>query len=281
MATFFLGSLMVFGVILGRLVLKEKLNIGAVLSLLICFIGFSVLIAGPYLTIMSKDNKDILSLESNETLSNVTEKRNTIFQGNLPQNNRNIQTTNLSQLILGIVFAVVAGFGEAVSVVSLNIIQDNLPSIHVLTFWFLLSGIICSAAGMFVFERDTMTFPTEILSSCYLAGHVLTSSGALLCYIIAMETLSASLMSILASAQIPINVLIQYAFFKQLQPINGGILEIIGASIATMGLIIQPFVAIIGENSITTNQSDNEKHILLTETKPKNVSKLVDSTEQK
>ena len=266
MAALFLGSLMVFGVIMGRIVLNEQLKIGAVMSLCVCLIGFSILIAGPFLKVTSNDNfqrnGDILSVEFNKTMFNFTKNVNTTLVRNIPENDK----TNLSQLILGLVLAVVAGFGEAVSVISLNSIQDDLENIHVLTFWFVVSGIICSVLGMLAFERESMSFPTDLFNGGYLIGHVVTSSGALLCYIIAMSHLSASLMSILASAQIPVNVLLQYAFFKQLQPINGGTLEILGASIVTLGLIIQPLIDIHGDGCRNSNNADiNETNTLLPE----------------
>ncbi len=267
MAALFLGSLMVFGVIMGRIVLNEKLKIGAVMSLCVCLVGFSILIAGPYLKVTSNDNfqtnEGILLIEFNETLLNFTKNVNTTTSvRNIPENDK----TNLSQLILGLVLAVVAGFGEAISVISLNSIQDDLENIHVLTFWFVVSGIICSVLGMLAFERESMTLPTDLFNGGYLMGHVVTSSGALLCYIIAMSHLSASLMSILASAQIPVNVLLQYAFFKQLQPINGGTLEILGASIVTLGLIIQPLIDIHGDGCRSSSNADvNETNTLLPE----------------
>ena len=284
MAALFLGSLMVFGVVLGRIVLKEELKLGSVMSLFVCLIGFSILIAGPYLTITSKDdfrkNEGFLSIEFNETLFNFKGTINTnitlqnTLQNDLQNNlekyleekNRTdlsqgqMSETDLSQLILGLIVAVMAGFGEAVSVISLNSIQDDLENVHMLTFWFVLSGIICSLPGMFAFERELMSFPTELLNGCYLAGHIITSSLALLFYIVAMENLSASLMSILASAQIPVNVLLQYAFFTQLQPMKGGTSELIGAVVVTLGLIIQPLIDLCRTN---INTSDKETSSLL------------------
>ncbi len=288
MGALFLGSLMVFGVVLGRMVLKEELKLGSVMSLFVCLIGFSILIAGPYITTTSKDgfgnNEGIFSMEFNETLFNfngtiitniplhndlqndlqndlenyLQEKNRTdLSQGQMSRSKSN---GHLSQLILGLIIAVMAGFGEAVSVISLNCIQDDLENVHVLTFWFVLSGIICSVFGMFAFEREVMSFPTELLNGCYLAGHIITSSLALLFYIVAMENLSASLMSILASTQIPVNVLLQYAFFTQLQPMKGGTSELIGASVVTLGLIIQPLLDLCQTN---INTSDKETSSLL------------------
>ncbi len=265
MAALFLGSLMLFGVALSWIVLRERLQFGSVMSLVVCLFGILILIAGPYQTKASRDdfrkNEGVLSIEFNKTSFNFngTVNRNITWHNGLEDDDR----IDLRQLIFGVALAVMAGFGEAVSVISLNCIQDDLENIHVLTFWFVVSGMVCSVPGMFAFEHEELSFPTELLSGCYLAGHVVTSSLALLCYIVAMENLSASLMSILASAQIPVNVLLQYAFFTQLQPMHGGNFELIGAGIVTLGLIIQPLMDLCQTNNIT---SDNETSALLSKT---------------
>ncbi len=261
MAALFLGSLMLFGVALSWIVLKEELQCGSVMSLVVCLFGILILIAGPYQRDDFSKNEGALSIEFNETSLNFnrTMNKNITWYNGLEDDDR----IDLRQLIFGVALAVMAGFGEAVSVISLNCIQDNLENIHVLTFWFVVSGMVCSFPGMFAFEHEVLSFPTELSSGCYLAGHVVTSSLALLCYIVAMENLSASLMSILASAQIPVNVLLQYAFFTQLQPMHGGNFELIGSSIVTRGLIIQPIMDLCQTNN---NTSDNETSALLSKT---------------
>ncbi len=261
MAALFLGSLMVFGVVLGRIILKEELKLPHIISFLICLAGFSVLVIGPYMEISSQEQESGSPREFNGTFSNGTEIWNSTNM-NEPDGKRHLQTTNIKELLIGLSLAVAAGFGEAISLISLKLIQDKIQSVHVLTFWFVLSGILVSVPAMYVLEYDSLSFPTDLENCLYLLGHVVTSPVALLCYIVSMGKLSACLMSILSTSQIPINVLLQYTFFRQLQPMRGGFLEIIGAGVVTIGLIIQPIVKMIRKRTTHAkgNAQEQEEH---------------------
>ncbi len=285
-ASLMCGSMMMFGLILGTVILKEKIQLIHVISMLVILSGLVVLIVGSYKS-LKRENEICSNSLTHETeaalLNNTqeTENKNMYFinseylrkmqsdvvryatndisnetlhglkVSNLANRrhagscNRNIHISNIYELIIGLTVPCLAGLGEAISLIGLKLIQTELESVLVLSFWFTLSGTIVSCIAMLPLEYNRLSFPGNLENSLYLSGHIVTSSLAMVCYVIAMGMLSSHLMSLFNSAQIPVNVFLQYIFFKHLQPMDCGLMEVIGACIVTIGLSIHPVITLI------------------------------------
>ncbi len=297
MTALFMGSTMVFGVVLSSIILKEQLTLPHLLSVLTCLAGFAVLIVGPInmvnccismntakdqnlltsnpraITLHACITDDLKSLDFSEMCKNISltpkgmdistccDINNVTFHLGAASADRNLQTKSLGAFIIGLTLPVLAGLGEAVSVICVKLIQGNIHSVHVLTFWFVLSGFTCSLLGMFAFQHDILVMPANALDMAYILGMVTASSGALICYILAMGELSASLMSIFSCTEIIANVILEYCFFKALQPMDGGVTEIIGAVVVTFGLLIYPVIGYISVKCKHTEKASKDEEI--------------------
>ncbi len=177
----------------------------------------------------------------------MSEQTNKQTKNNLDRSpvHRKIHTSSIYELVIGLSLPCIAGLSEAISLIALKMIQSDLESVLVLSFWFTLSGMIASSILMIPFERTRLAFPGNLENGLYLLGHLGTSSFAMVCYVVAMGKLSSHLMSLFNTAQIPVNVFLQYVFFKHLQPMKCGLIEVIGASVVTVGLSIHPVMTII------------------------------------
>ena len=158
---------------------------------------------------------------------------------------RNIYISSTAELMIGLILSCIAGLCEAISLIGLKMIQNDIENVLVLSFWFTLSGTVASSVIMIPLEWTRLAVPEDLENSLYLLGHVGTSSLAMVCYVVAMGKLTSHLMSLFNSAQIPVNIFLQYIFFKHLQPMKCGLMEVIGAIIVTIGLSIHPIMTLI------------------------------------
>ncbi len=244
--------------------MAQGLTLLQVISVIICLIGLSVLVIGSYTSLQHQCKETDKTSVHNESITRnltvvITEPSNTSYsmsaadinsthglkmKQNTFEHQRKIHTSELYQLLLGLMLSCISGLGEAGSMVALKIIQEELDSIHVLTFWFTFTGSCASVVGMILIEHAVLAFPTDIQNGLYLLAHLTTSPCGLLCYIIAMGKLSGHITSIVHTSQIPVNVLLQYVFFKHLQPMDDGLFDLVGAGMVTVGLAIPPIMSL-------------------------------------
>ncbi len=247
------GSMMILGSLFGRIILKEKIGIWHLISMTICSIGLLILVIGSY---MSVENEDTNHLENGTTVVEETwyilNKSDTNSYGNTSLHSiqsqnikRKIHTSTIPELIIGLTLSCLAGLGEIISMIGLKTNQNNIESVHVLTFWFTLSGTVSSAILMVPLEYARITLPTNITNCFYLLGHIGASTCAILCYITAMEKLRAHVMSLVNTVQIPVLVFLQYVLFSQLQPMESNVFVVCGAIVVTGGLMLNPVVTVI------------------------------------
>ncbi len=263
MAAICMGSVMVLGVLLGKVVLNENITILCFISTITCLVGESVIIIGLVLTIVEggteMNNQTMLYQNSSNHGPNVNETSLRLLENSLPE--RNIHTTSLTKLIFGIGIALIGGLGEAISFVSLKRIQDNVPSIHILTFWFTVLGIVSSIVAMLALEFNHLSMPQDWVNCLYLLGHVVMSSSAIIVYIVAMENSPVYITSIFINALIPIDMFLQYVCFPGLQPMKGSLYDMSGSVLVTLGLLIPPVLTVVvATNKDSRGSEDTESH---------------------
>ena len=294
MACLFLGSNMIFGILFGRVILKEKIGKLYVVSMVICLVGITILVYGLVKTVLLvsgepkeqdtiqqisnqtttviKVNSQLLGDQEDQPFVNETIKYNftnmdkyiedDAFKSNrrgvrklnisLDKHNRKMQTSTLPRLIIGLVIPIIAGLTEAMTLISVKIVQKDIESVQIFTFWFALSGVILSVIGMLIFERSSMSFPMSNLPNIlYLLGHVGCSSMAIICNVFSMRRVPAYMMGIFCNVQIPINMFLQYVFFRSWQPMDGGWIDGAGSVVVTVGVLIVPTIVILttGQNN--------------------------------
>ncbi len=265
----YMASLTSVGVLLGYVILKENISRLSLISMSICFIGLSLILLGLTDTIIgnngvspgdttiqqnvipsSRTNISFLDLHRNSTdFINVSQ----IGQINAGESgdriHRHIYTGTITELIFGVLGSILSGVVEAVSIISLKYIQDDITEVHILTFWTAVAGIILSTAGMIVFEINKIDFPHNLTESLFLVGHGTAVAAGMFSWVAAMEKTSAHVISIVCNAQIPLNMVFQYVIVKHFQPISGGIYDIIGACVVTVGLVIPPVIEYCNYNN--------------------------------
>ncbi len=261
-AALYMSSLTSVGVLLGYIVLKENISKLSLISMSICFIGLSLILLGLSDTILENNGVSSENITMQQSVMN-TSGTNISFLGLHPdfygsinanqseQSNseafgeevhRHIYTGTIAELIVGVLGCIVCGVMEAVSIISLKYIQDDIPDVHILTFWMAVAGVIFSTAGMIVFEMNKIDFPHNLTETLFLVGHGTAVATGMFTWVAAMEKTSAHVISILCNAQIPLNMVFQYIIVQHFQPISGGIYDIIGACVVTVGLAMPPVI---------------------------------------
>ena len=252
-AALYMASLTILGVCLGRTILKEQITTLATLALVICLCGITFILLGltKTVTMEASELHDQLNAVNTSTAvhnqsflfqttgSNHRENHNS---DNPSEKQRNIHTGTINELIMGVAGCLICGVAEAISIVSLKYIQDDIREVHIITFWMGVSGLVITAVAIVAFELDALNYPCDIPKALYLVGQAFAVACGQCFYVLAMEKTSAYLLSIILNGQIPTNMLFQYIIVKNFQPISGGLYDIIGAFIVTIGLVLPPII---------------------------------------
>ncbi len=236
--------------ILGRIFLKEKIPNSFIAAALICLLGLSLNIYGLVTSVLQEKYTDANSYKHEATtLSHLVINNQTpIDAQNIfpePYGGRNIHTGTVSKLLIGFAVAMLSGVSEAVSVVVQKYYEDEFSSVHILTFWSSLSGIVMSVFILLVFQYSYIAIPNDTETCFLVLGQALVVGVGFTLYIISMKVASTFVVSIFHNAHIPTAVLFETFWFGNLQPIRGSIYDLIGPIIVTIGLVIPPIWASI------------------------------------
>ncbi len=252
-AALLMASLTMLGVCLGRTILKEQITTLATLALAICLCGIIFILVGLAKTVTTEAAG---SQDHQNTTNSSAEQQNQFFffqsattdhsehhrPENLSERQRNIHTGTIIELLTGVAGCLLCGIAEAISIISLKHIQDDIKEVHIITFWMGVSGLVLTTVAIVVFELDDLDYPRDIPKAFYLVGQAFAIACGQCFYVLAMEKTSAHLLSIILNGQIPTNMLFQYVIVKNFQPISGGLYDIIGAFIVTIGLVLPPLI---------------------------------------
>ncbi len=263
-AALYMASLTILGVLLGRIILKEEITWLATMALTICLCGISLVLFGLTKTITIEYEKAQYTSNLNATSDSVQtasqnqppifsqeiikDTQHQTFQHSMLQNQRHIHTGTIMGLITGVSGCLFCGIAEAISIISLKYIQNDIKDVHILTFWTAISGLIFSTAATVLLELEEIDYPRDLEKSLFLVGHALAVATGQFVYVLAMEKTSAHLLSILLNGQIPTNMLFQYVIVVNFQPITGGFYDVLGALVVTFGLVLPPVVEVCRQN---------------------------------
>ncbi len=233
-----MASMTSFCLILGRIFLREKIPNSFIGAALLCFIGLGLDIYGLVTTVLQEENTHI-DLYTALPVPNL-------LTTSAPSSGRNIHTSTVTQLLFGFIVAIFSGLGEAVSVVVQKYYEDEFPSVHVLTFWSTAVGFILSLCCLLVFQYQNIAIPHDLDTCLLVLGHSSVVGIGLTLYIISMKVASTYVLSIFHNAHIPTALLFETVWFGNLQPIPGGIYDLVGPIILSIGLLIPPVWTLTG-----------------------------------
>ncbi len=216
--------------ILGRIFLKEKIPNSFIVAALFCLFGLSLDIYGLVATVLEEDyTQEHLYNHEATTLSHMVINNQTPIDAKEiltePIEGRNIHTGTVSKLLIGFAVATLSGVSEAVSVVVQKYYEDEFYSVHILTFWSSLSGILMSVCVLLVFQYPYITIPTNTETCFLVLGQALVVGVGFTLYIISMKVASTFVVSIFHNAHIPTAVLFETLWFGNLPAVQGSICD--------------------------------------------------------
>ena len=239
--------------LVGKLLLKEVINLRKGISLLLCILGCFLILYGLVSTTMQhtqKGNQDF-SNTTNHNLSGEMEiswdirSRNKTMEvqslHNLP---RHIQTKTMNGLIYGLFLCAANALCDCIGYYCSIRMKDQVDDVLIINFWYFNMSVVFSLTMALTVEWNKLTVPTKLNDIIYLTAHALTTGGGTLVWFSLISFISYLAITLLLNAEIPVKILCQYLIFPQLQPIKGSSFDFSGAIIVTIGLIIPPVAEI-------------------------------------
>ena len=230
------------------------------------FIAFILCLVGCGLTIYGLFN-NIHNHPRNENILNTTDYEIAYQNSTLliptsadehGEGKRNINTDTTQKFILGIVICVIEGIGECVVSVTIKCIQrDQSVSKLILSFWFMLVSLIISTVLMICVEYDKVILPSEPTDIMYLLIHVFTGGVGYPLWIYVVLLLSLITLGIVSAVYIPMLMVCQYVIARNLQPIQPGYIDFIGAVIISIGFTMGAFEEVIKTRCQTRSNNMN------------------------
>ncbi len=226
--------------ILGKLALKEDLNFSKGLSVLLCIAGSGLVVLGLVNSI--KLSQKIQSVHSN--VQNGTEivghhnSTGEVMEKRIPK--RNILTTDMYTLLLGLGISILHGMTDVGYGFCSKTLNDQVEDLQVLNFWYLTGSIVFTVLLMFGLEFHKLTLPTELDDIMLLTTHTLTTGIGHMSNFILLKLLSFIELGIIINVEIPMDMLAQYVIASNLQPIKGGMFDIVGTTVILAGLLLPP-----------------------------------------
>ncbi len=107
-------------------------------------------------------------------------------------------------------------------------------------FWLLSTSALVSSVLMLVFEYHKITLPHKTEDIIYLTVHSLSAGIAYLLVYVTVLLLPLVTFSIVTTSAIPMEIVCQYVIVTHLQPIKPGYVDLLGAIVITVGLILPP-----------------------------------------
>ncbi len=222
--------------LVGKLILKEDLDCRKAVGMSLCIIGSGLIVLGLVNSVQLIEPLDT-DLQNNTALSqsNLSAQDSNLMHSSME---RNILTTTTSSLILGLGICVLHGISDVIYFYCSKTLKDQVDDILVLDFWYLWGSITFTVLSMVLFEKDRIALPTRLDDTMYLAAHSLTSGVAHMLNYVLLTLISFIAIGILVNLEIPLAMLCQYVIVPHFQPIRGGVFDLSGAIVITIGLLL-------------------------------------------
>lgn len=245
-----------------RFILKESISIVKSVSILLSILGCILVIVGLFTTVQ-------IDSPSGDNVTENTQPYSIEIQQNISSTtlspSKAATTSSIKNLILGFLICIASGVIEMCVVVFSKLMQDEIESVMILSFWVSIAGWIVSIIFMCILELDKLFFPTDAMNLLYLAGHTFATGIACVVYFVALNFGSAIICSIVMNLEIPLRLLFQYVFAVDLQPVSGNGWDILGAVTVTVATALPPIVEFIQSRRKRDliEVEDKEKEVLL------------------
>ncbi len=107
-----------------------------------------------------------------------------------------------------------------------------------LNFWCVTGSLALSVSLMVGFQYKRLTLPSQSDNMMYLSAYILTTGIGQVLNFVLLEYLSFIAIGIIINLEIPMGTLCQYVLATDLQPIKGGIFDLLGTIIIVFGLML-------------------------------------------
>ncbi len=240
--------------LVGRFVLKESVSMRKVISLLLCVVGCLLIGMGLIFTVQQLElgSSNMEEVSATELGHNMTKESyitattvmngNDTFRASSDRNvhHRNISTETMSALLFGFLLCFVQAIGDCAALYCSSIMSKEVQDVLYINFWYLVMSNVVSIILMVIFEGDILALPTKSTDIIYVVVHGIASGLAHLALYALISFLSFIAITLFINAEILMKILCQYVMFPQLQPIQGGVFDLIGAIIIAIALVIPP-----------------------------------------
>ena len=161
---------------------------------------------------------------------------------------------DLMQHIIGMLLGAAGGINNALLGFFAKMITNKDGNIHhtEITFWNGALQSILSATVMLFIEDVVISMSID--DWLLVFGHAAFAALLIMSYYIGLYYGELYLLSLTLTAEIPMRVFVQFVAFTQLQPETTGWVDIVGASVVTLGIIILPIGHLLG------NQEEKKVH---------------------
>ena len=248
-------------ILVGKLILKDTVHWRQAFGMILCMIGSALIILGLTRSVHfvhSLENSHFHRQNSTEVLSKNSSVQETHLSQSFPK--RHHHTTTMQYFLLGIGMSVLQGLTDVMYLYCSKTLNDHVDHILILHFWYLIGSILFSSLLMIGFERNRMTLPTQVDDIAFLTTYSLASAIALILNIIILTLLSFLTIGIFLNLEIPLAMLCQYLIVPQIQPIRGGVFDLCGSVLITIGLMLPSLGELWQWKCKRTHEQDDEDH---------------------
>ncbi len=257
-------------------VLREKVPLSKRLGIMLLLIGTCFIVVGLWDSVnhsnsLAHENHEngtqfiaMMHLETNKDHQAMKAKNTSVTQvTNANAAHRAIITNTTSGLLLGFALCFIQGLFDFLEVYFASTLKEHVEDEDplIINFWNVTASLLFSLTCMLIFEYDELAIPTNNDDAMYFTIHIITAGVAQVLYVYLVKFLSLIAMSIIIYSEIPMKTLSQYLIVPELQPITGGIFDLAGCLIITVGLVI-PFIPALkctNEGQETAEESPEEK----------------------
>ncbi len=216
------------------LVLKEKVTFAKWLCIALLLLGTCLIIVGLW------DSVDHLNVayNRNET-GNMIDTHALLVNGA----QREIATKSISMLLFGFALCLIHGVCDFLEVYFAATLKEHVENSDpiIINFWNVTISLLVSLTMMLVFEHNKLALPAKQDDIIYFLIHILTAGGAQVFYVYLVRFLSVMVFSLVIYSEIPMKTISQYMIVPGLQPVKGGLYDLTGCLVITVGLVV-PFL---------------------------------------
>ena len=230
-------SVLISGIILYKIFLKESISLVSVLCVGLCMCGTTLVVQPDFLFGESSQKHDSISqLDLNSSL-NISH-----FTDSIPE----VQTqgnSNIALVTIGYVLSLVSGVMISVEAILLKKKTFIKEHLNVVVFWASLGTGIVSAVVMVGFENPVL--PTSWFQLVFVMGQSVCFSVNWLTLFYAAKYISGNTINIVLSTSLVFFLVAQYTVLSSIHPGHRNWMEVVGVVLVLIGSTVKTVLEMI------------------------------------